>query len=71
MKRCVEMVIIFNIIGIYYYADGNRYDGEWSNNEKKGRGNLNLLVGILYYIDGGRYEGEWKNNKKFGKGNSF
>ena len=47
--------------GIYYYKNGDRYEGFWKNNKKDGKG-------IYYYNDGNRYEGEWKNGIKEGKG---
>ena len=47
--------------GIYYYNNGDKYEGFWKNNKKDGKG-------IYYYNDGNRYEGEWKNGIKEGKG---
>ena len=47
--------------GIYYYNDGERYEGDWKNDLKDGKG-------IYYYNDGERYEGDWKNDLKQGKG---
>ena len=35
--------------GIYYYNDGDRYEGEWRNN-------FRINYGILYYNNGDRYE---------------
>ena len=40
---------------------GETYDGEWSNDNKEGKG-------VYCSIDGNKYDGEWKNDKKFGKG---
>ena len=37
-------------------ADGGRYDGEWRNGDRNGRG-------VLIYSDGCRYDGEWKDDK--------
>ena len=47
--------------GIYYYYNGNKYEGDWENDEIKGKG-------IYYYKNGDRYEGDLKNNKREGKG---
>jgi hypothetical protein len=47
--------------GIYKYASGGVYDGEWKDNKMHGKG-------IYNYTDGGIFDGEWKNGKKHGKG---
>ena len=47
--------------GIYYYNNGERYEGDWKNDLKEGKG-------IYYYNDGDRYEGDYKDSKKEGKG---
>jgi hypothetical protein len=39
--------------GIYKYASGKVYDGEWENNKKHGQGTLTC-------VDGGKYSGLWK-----------
>ena len=44
-----------------YYKNGDRYEGEWKNDDREGKG-------ILYYKNGDRYDGEWKNDKREGKG---
>ena len=44
-----------------YWNDGDRYEGEWRNGKKEGKG-------IYYYNNGDRYEGEFKNNKRDGAG---
>ena len=51
-------------IGTYYYANGDRYEGDWVNNNKSGSG-------TFVYSTGDRYEGEWKNGEKNGKGIYF
>ena len=43
------------------YEDGRRYEGEWQNNMRHGKGTLT-------WPDGARYEGEWQNDKAHGKG---
>ncbi len=50
--------------GIYYYENGDIYEGEWDNNEKSG-------VGEYIYSDGSIFRGEWLNDKKHGKGTLF
>ena len=42
--------------GIHYYKSGNRYEGDWRNDEKEGKG-------IMYYNNGKKEEGIWKNGK--------
>ena len=39
------------------YNDGSRYEGDWKNDKKQGKG-------IIFYNNGSRYEGDWKNDKK-------
>ena len=36
---------------------GDRYEGEWRNDKKEGKG-------IYYYKDGNIYEGDYRNDKK-------
>ena len=43
--------------GIYYYNDGDRYEGDFKNGKREGKG-------IEYYNNGDRYEGDWKKGKK-------
>ena len=40
-----------------YWENGDRYEGEWKNDEREGKG-------IYYLNNGDRYEGEWKNGNK-------
>jgi len=47
--------------GIYIYADGVRYDGEYLADKKEG-------YGIYYWTDGRRYEGWWHKGKQHGLG---
>ena len=37
-----------------YYYNGNRYDGNWKNDKKEGKG-------IFYDSNGNIYEGVWIN----------
>ncbi len=45
----------------YIYPDGSKYEGEWKNDKRHGRG-------VLTRPDGMRYEGEWADGKPNGKG---
>ena len=47
--------------GIYIYADGVRYDGQYLNDKKEG-------YGLYYWTDGRKYEGWWHNGKQHGLG---
>ena len=47
--------------GIYYFKNGNRYEGDWKKNLQHGKG-------IFYFKGGERFEGDWKNGKIEGKG---
>jgi hypothetical protein len=42
--------------GIFYYVDGNKYEGDWENDKKEGKR-------TFYNVNGNRYEGNWKDNK--------
>mmetsp|Transcript_19471 Transcript_19471/g.33104 ORF Transcript_19471/g.33104 Transcript_19471/m.33104 type:complete len:84 (-) Transcript_19471:6-257(-) len=35
--------------------DGSKYDGEWKDDKKNGRG-------VYTYPDGSKYDGEWKDD---------
>ena len=47
--------------GELLWNDGDRYEGDFKNDKKEGKG-------IYYWNDGNRYEGDFKNDKKEGKG---
>lgn len=42
------------------YPNGDRYEGDWRNNQAEGRGKY-------YYHNGNRLEGQWKQNKMDGR----
>lgn len=48
-------------IGIYFWADGRRYEGQYHNDKKEG-------FGIYYWTDGRKYEGWWYKGKQHGLG---
>ena len=47
--------------GVYTWADGRRYEGEYVNDKKHG-------YGVYTYPDGRSYKGEWANGKQHGEG---
>lgn len=38
MTPLAEEVVFRVIIGVYYYVNGDKYDGEWKCGKKEGRG---------------------------------
>ena len=44
-----------------YYNNGDRYEGDWNNNKKEGKG-------VFIWPDGKKYEGDFKDNKRDGYG---
>ncbi len=50
--------------GIAIYDTGSRYEGEWKNNLREGKGSF-------YWTDGQYYIGEYKNDLRTGKGTYF
>lgn len=46
---------------MYVNAKGGKYDGEWLNGLKNGKG-------TTYHSNGDIFEGHYVNNKKHGKG---
>jgi hypothetical protein len=50
--------------GEYQFKNGNKYDGQWRDDQMHG-------TGVYYYPDGSRYEGLFVNGKKNGKGNFY
>ena len=49
--------------GIFYYDKkcNEKYEGDWINNKREGKGTMN-------WNNGDKYEGDWKNDKQEGKG---
>ena len=43
------------------YENGDKYEGDWKNGLKEGKG-------VYYYKNGNRYEGDYQNDKREGKG---
>jgi len=71
-------------LGVYYFANGDIYLGDWLENHIHGKGVYYFIegeyydgkfqdfrrqgTGIYQYNTGNRYEGEWKNDQKCGFG---
>ena len=47
--------------GVYRFARGDVYEGEYQDDKKHGRG-------VYRFASGAVYEGEWKDDKKHGRG---
>lgn len=70
-KKTKRMELVEHIltIGTYNYLHGDKYEGEWRNDEKNGKGKHSFnVIGVLTYSNGDKYEGEFSANKKNGKG---
>ena len=50
-----------NCIGTYSWSNGDKYIGEWKNDQMHGQGNI-------FFGSGNKYIGEWKHNKRDGHG---
>ncbi len=50
-----------NGYGVYVSHSGMKYEGEWENGKRHGKGTLT-------YPDGSKYDGEWKDNRMHGYG---
>jgi len=46
---------------MYYFNGGSRYEGEYKNGKKEGKG-------IYYFENGAKYIGDYKNDLRNGKG---
>lgn len=44
-----------------YYSNSERYEGEWFEGRRDGKG-------TQHFSDGSRYEGDWLEDRKDGKG---
>ena len=51
-----------NCYGTYTWDNGNKYVGEWKNNNKHGLGTY------TYYANGDKYVGKFKNDHMHGQG---
>lgn len=50
-----------NGYGVFLSRSGERYEGNWKQGSREGRG-------ICYYANGDKYEGQWSDNHKQGEG---
>lgn len=51
------------------YANEDKYDGEWKNDERNGKGSYHIkVIGALIHANGDKFTGQWENNKKEGEG---
>ena len=48
-------------IGVYQYENGDKFEGEWLNDNKRNKG-------VFYYKNGNIYEGDMKGGVKNGRG---
>ena len=49
----------YHFLGLYIYANGDQYEGEYENNLKEGSG-------VYICAKGGKYEGEFVQGRKNG-----
>ena len=65
----MDTVIKELIIGTLECANGDKYNGEWKDDQKNGNGTLHLKrIGTFIDHNGNKYEGDWIDNSKSGKG---
>ena len=80
------ILTLFNVIaGKFFYHNGDRYEGEWKDDNMHGQGNKsdllndlliltlfnNIFVGKFFCNNGDKYEGEWEGGWINGKGKKF
>lgn len=57
------------MLGVMTYDNGSRYEGDWANSEKSGKGWLPALnLGTQTYGDRESYTGDWRGSMKEGQG---
>lgn len=56
-----SIAISFYLTGIVEYKNGERYEGDFENDLRNGKGEY-------AYLDGSHYSGEFRNDQKEGKG---
>jgi len=52
---------LYKFLGTMKYADGSKYEGEWKNDMRAGKG-------TLISPEEEKYEGDWEEDKITGKG---
>jgi len=61
--------VMRNGCGTYTFKNGNKYEGDWENNQRNGYGRMVYYTNthpLAQYVES--YEGEWKKGKKCGFG---
>ena len=48
--------------------DNGKYDGDWKNDMKNGKGKFAIVLGIMHYPNGDYWDGDWKNDVRGTKG---
>ena len=61
LPDCPSSGYFHNCFGTYTWSNGEKYVGEWKDNERHGQGTLT-------WSDGDKYVGEWKDDKRSGQG---
>ena len=62
----------YQSLGTQYYDNGDKYEGEWKDDQRVGRGSSSSnRLGIMVYANGDRYEGDWKDDLKEGQGKTL
>lgn len=57
------------ILGVLNYINGDKYDGDWTDDKKGPNGRMNFNgVGMQFYANGDKYDGQWENEVVQGKG---
>jgi antitoxin component YwqK of YwqJK toxin-antitoxin module len=57
ISRGVQRQYKKNGKGVYYYANGDKREGHWKNNQRHGHA-------IFYLKDGRKYREKWDDGKK-------
>ena len=50
--------------GTFYFANGERYEGDWKDSQLHGRG-------TYYFANGDECEGDWRENRLLGTGKGW
>jgi hypothetical protein len=84
LVNCPSSGYFHNCFGLYEWENGDKYVGEWQNNNRNGQGTYTHVSGNKYigefkdnkrngqgtfiWADGDKYVGEYKNNEQNGQG---
>jgi len=61
VANAAKVLFTLHSIGLFEQENGDKYEGDWKDDLKNGKG-------VIYYANGEIYDGEWKNDKYCGKG---